>query len=167
MRGLELLHPEVRKAAEALQALAAIKGINVIITDTLRTQSEQNALYAMGRKPLHEVNKLRKEAKMSPISSKENKWRTNAENALDSYHGWGLAFDIVITGYDGKTINWSEKVDWNENLISDWEEVGSLISAIPGLEWGGNWTKYRDMPHFQMTMGKTIAQLKKERLNKL
>ena len=29
-----------------------------------------------------------------------------------------------------------------------------------GFEWGGNWKGFKDYPHFQMTFGKSIKDLK-------
>lgn len=48
MRGVELLHPETRKKADKLVELAAKQGLAVKITDTWRTEAEQNALFKQG-----------------------------------------------------------------------------------------------------------------------
>lgn len=49
MRGLEHLIPEAQREAERFLTACKEQGLNVLITDTLRTQKEQDALYAQGR----------------------------------------------------------------------------------------------------------------------
>ena len=71
----------------------------------------------------------------------------------ESYHNYGLAFDVVEY-VDGEP-------DWN----ADWQSIGALGKAF-GFEWGGDWRgKNRDRPHFQNTGGKSIDELKADRLN--
>ena len=71
---------------------------------------------------------------------------TNARGG-QSWHNWRLAFDIF------QNIPGSE---WNnprffETAGQIWEEMGG--------EWGGSWVNFRDTPHFQMTFGKTLANM--------
>jgi peptidoglycan L-alanyl-D-glutamate endopeptidase CwlK len=161
MRGPEKLHPTVRARAEALIAAAKTHfNLDVQITETLRTESEQAALYAQGRKSLSEVNALRRAAAMAPISEEQNRSKvTKASTAADSFHGYGLAFDIVIR--NGRRVDWSESCDWNADGVGDWGQVGGLAEQC-GLEWGGNWTSFPDLPHFQAPLGWTIPRLKAE-----
>ena len=161
MRDINTLHPSVHVAADRLKALAQERlGLRIIITECLRTAEEQAALYAQGRSDLSRVNAMRAIAKMSAITADQNKRRvTNASTVADSFHGYGLAFDIAVTSPDGKQILWDASSDWNSDGISDWLSVGALASEL-GLEWGGQWTSFPDIPHYQMTLGKTIAQLK-------
>lgn len=160
-RSLDDLHPVVKEKALLLQKLAKeTLGINIIFTQTLRTEAEQAALYAHGRRSLEKVNDLRRKANMPPITIKENTWRTNAKTIKNSYHGYGLAFDIAITSPNGKTINWDTKrTDWNSDGLSDWLQVGKLSKQIPGLEWGGTWSSSPDISHYQYTFGLTIKDL--------
>lgn len=67
----------------------------------------------------------------------------------DSYHNWQCAFDVVPT-VNGKAV-------WDDNDL--WQRIGEIGVAV-GLEWGGNWTKFKDRPHFQNTRGMTLAQFK-------
>lgn len=164
-RSLDLLHPRVRDAAEMLKLAAKEElGLHIIFTQTLRTEEEQRALYAQGRMPLHEVNALRIEANMFPIKEDENNIVTKAKTIKDSYHGYGLAFDIAITDLTGKKIKWDSSSDWNNDGIDDWSQVGKLAERIQGLEWGGNWSSMPDPPHYQMRFGLTIADLKSGKL---
>lgn len=160
MKDLAGLHPEVRALAELFVAKAKSElDLRIIITQTLRTEAEQKALYAQGRQSLDEINRLRKLAQMGPIGAAEAKNRvTNAASASTSFHGYGLAFDIAVTDPTGKTIDWN-KPDWNKNTKNDWQELGKLGQSL-GLEWGGAWTSFVDIPHYQFTLGWTIDKLK-------
>lgn len=160
MKELTALHPKVRVKAEKLIALAKTKlGLTIRATWTLRSAAEQMAIYSKGRFPLEEVNKRLKAAGMGPITAKENIRVTNAKTADDSFHGYGLAFDIAVLDPTGKKIDWSPKSDWNGNKKNDWTEVGMLADEC-GLEWGGNFTNRPDPPHYQDRLGFTIAKLK-------
>lgn len=160
-RDLNALHPEVKKAALKLKELAAAEGLKIIFTQTLRSKEEQAAFYAQGRQPVNKVNVLRGLAGLAPITDAENRKKiTNASTIENSFHGYGLAFDIAVTDASGKKIIWNEDSDWNSDGINDWFTVGKLADNIPGLEWGGNWSKLPDPPHFQMRFGLTLADLK-------
>lgn len=62
---------------------------------------------------------------------------TNAKGG-ESWHNYGLAADIVFR-VKGK---WS----WTES--HPWDQLGALGKEL-GLEWGGDWTRLRDRPHFE------------------
>lgn len=34
-----------------------------------------------------------------------------------------------------------------------------MVESEYGFEWGGNWTSFKDMPHFQITFGYTTSEL--------
>ncbi len=74
MRGLEHLHPKARELAELLQTLCRERGLNLLITDTWRSEAEQTALYAKGRTAPGGIV-------------------TNCKYPL-SPHNWGVAFDF-------------------------------------------------------------------------
>jgi peptidoglycan L-alanyl-D-glutamate endopeptidase CwlK len=40
-----------------------------------------------------------------------------------------------------------------------WQQVGKLGKAA-GLEWAGEWKRFKESPHFQYTGGLTLAQLR-------
>lgn len=73
---------------------------------------------------------------------------TNAK-AGESFHNYGVAFDVVFTkaGYNG-----------------DWETLGKIGKAL-GLEWGGDFKGLVDKPHFEMKLGKTIADFKNNKVD--
>jgi len=121
MRGIEKLHPAIKAKAERLLALCKEADLPVLITETLRTREEQDALYAKGR------------TVPGPIVS----WARGTE--YESPHQWGVAFDFC------KNVKGKEYDD-----AKFFEAVGKLAESI-GLTWGGRWEKKPDRPHLQDT----------------
>lgn len=84
---------------------------------------------------------------------------TNARGGY-SWHNFGIAADIVFKKGGG----WS----WEEN--HNWSLLGDL-GTEQGLDWGGNWPKFRDRPHFQwntdLTLNKARKLLKEGGLDKV
>jgi peptidoglycan LD-endopeptidase CwlK len=125
------VHPTIKTKAIELIKRAYAQGIYVLITQGFRSIAEQNELYAQGR-------------------TKPGKIVTNAKGGY-SYHNFGLAFDIAIQNADG-SLCWS---------VADkrWKTVGAIGKSL-GLEWGGDWRKFPDYPHFQLTFGLSLADLR-------
>jgi len=73
---------------------------------------------------------------------------TNAKGG-ESFHNYRLAFDFVpmLNG----------KCAWSDTAL--FKRCGKIAEEC-GLEWGGNWGKFKDMPHCQYTNGLTISDLK-------
>ena len=128
------LNTTVKYAAEQLVERCYRRGVNIRITDGLRTFSEQDELYAQGR--------------TSPGSIV-----TNAKAGY-SFHNFGLAIDFVLisSGYD-------MKADVDGDGTADWSEVVEVAKEL-GFAWGGDWKSFKDNPHFEMTFGLTCAQLR-------
>jgi phage tail protein X len=125
---LGTLHPIVAVRGHSMLELCAHAGLSLLVTQALRTWEEQNALYAQGR------------TAPGPIV-------TNAKGG-ESYHNFGLAFDIVVLDSIGKA-------DW-DTAHPGWAQAAQLGKSA-GLEWGGDWTTFKDLPHFQYTGGLKIA----------
>lgn len=133
MRDIELLHPKLREKAEQMLRLCSERSLIIGIAQTFRTVEEQNELYAQGR-------------------SKEGSIVTNAKGTdYDSMHQWGVAFDIYRD--DGKGAYYNA-----DGFFSKAGEIGRSL----GLEWGGDWKEFKDLPHFQLPdWGSTPIKLKK------
>lgn len=142
---IQLLHPDLREEAieiyndiyEALTGRAICR-----FSHTLRTNKEQDGLFAIGR-------------------TKPGKIVTNAKGG-QSYHNYGLAIDIVLlVDRDGngtfESASWETNVDFDGDGKKDWQEVVHIFKLY-GWEWGGDW-KFSDKPHFQKTLGKSIKWL--------
>lgn len=128
-RKLEDLLPQVRTRVEAFLKAAEEAGIDLLVTSTYRDNASQDALYAQGR-------------------TAPGRIVTNAK-AGQSYHNHRCAVDVVPVR-NGKPV-WDSK-------DPVWQTVGRLGKAA-GLEWAGDWKRFKEFPHFQYTGGLTLAQL--------
>ena len=137
---IQLMHPAVRKEVLDMYTHANEKMLGKYVrlrfSHTLRTIQEQNDLYALGR-------------------TKPGNIVTNAKGG-QSYHNWGLAIDIVLL-YDKDSNGTFEVASWDVN--DDFMKVVNHFKKC-GWEWGGDWKKFKDTPHFQKTFGYTNTQLK-------
>lgn len=124
----KLMDLNAKVAAMATQHIANCKdlGIDILITSTYRDAESQNALYAQGRTTPGNIV-------------------TNAK-AGQSYHNFRVAYDVVPMR-NGKPV-------WD---ASDpiWKLVGEAGKKA-GLEWAGDWKKFKEFPHFQYTGGLTL-----------
>jgi peptidoglycan LD-endopeptidase CwlK len=127
-RSLSDLRPEIVGLVHDFLNEVQLRGIDMLVTCTLRSDDEQAALYAQGR------------SAPGPIV-------TDAP-AGESAHNHGLAIDVVpmVNG----------KPDWNGS-DSVWEQLG-MIGQSCGLEWAGEpGFPFPEKPHFQMPNWRTIA----------
>lgn len=132
---LDQLHPKVNKAKQQLIQNCRKRGISIRITQGIRTFKEQDQLYAKGRTQPGQIV-------------------THAKGG-QSYHNYGLAIDFVVLDPKTQKPNWDKNFDGNQNGRSDWEEVGEEGKKL-GFEWGGDWTKFPDYPHLEMTFDQPI-----------
>lgn len=133
----ENLYPIVAEKTEELVEQAAGRDIDVVITETVRTFDEQDALYQQGR-------------------SEDGSIVTYAKGG-ESYHNYGLAVDYALRNNNGDII-WDINYDGNNNGDPDWFEVADMAKEL-GFQWGGDWNSFKDYPHLQMDFGLSIDQL--------
>ena len=144
MADINLLRPKTKKLCELFIEACRKAGINLVITQTLRSMYEQDAYYSQGRELLSTVNAKRKKADLQPITEKENKSIITKAVAGSSPHNYGLAWDIacIVNG----------KVDYNN--LELYKKCGSIAKTINfegyTIEWGGDFCKFKDYPHFQL-----------------
>ncbi len=119
-RSLDDLLPAAAELARQLLDECERRGFPVFVTSTLRTFFEQDELYAQGR-------------------TKPGDKVTNASGGL-SNHNHGRAFDVAFRSPPAA----DPFADDNP-----WDEIGAIGKSL-GLEWGGDWTGFRDRPHFQL-----------------
>ena len=135
-RRIKDLHPELcARTADFINHVERNNGLRLRVTSTYRSFEEQDALYAVGRTKYQDD---------SPV--------TNAK-AGESYHNYGLAFDVVPIDPQGQPV-------WNS---LHWDEIG-IAGEYFGFEWGGRWTR-PDRPHFQRTFEYTTDELEVMRNN--
>lgn len=96
----------------------------------LRTVDDQQELYAKGRTDFS--THTRPVTYVDGVNKK-------------SYHQTGKAFDIYI--YDHKTKRASWNVEKLEAVARHLQKVASVVGV--DLQWGGDWKKFKDYPHFQ------------------
>jgi peptidoglycan L-alanyl-D-glutamate endopeptidase CwlK len=122
------LHPSIQPMVGQTLDNAAADGIQLVVTQGLRTMEEQQALYDQGR-------------------TAPGKIVTNAKPG-SSWHNFGLAFDVAIVDANGNP-SWPE-----DNAL--WARVGAAGKAA-GLVWGGDFTQFVDRPHFEYHPGLTLS----------
>jgi peptidoglycan L-alanyl-D-glutamate endopeptidase CwlK len=123
---LSKLHPILAIRARCMVELCRHQEIALLVTQGLRTWEQQDELYAKGR--------------TTPPLGKRYVV-TNAKGG-QSYHNFGLAFDIVILDGNGKPM-------WDAKHPS-WQRVGEIGKSV-GLAWGGDWKTFVDLAHFEYT----------------
>jgi peptidoglycan L-alanyl-D-glutamate endopeptidase CwlK len=147
MGKIDLLVPEVRPYFEAFLNRLDKEGLRYAVTETLRTPAMQAAYYAQGRKPLEEINALRKTAGLYLLGEAEGK--RIVTRTMESVHLTGRAADVVPV-VEGK-------IPWNiagRETAGLWLAFGRL-GQESGLEWGGAWKPLDpygigwDAPHYQ------------------
>lgn len=125
MRGIDKLHPELQVCVNKFLEECKKQGLDVCITETLRTHEEQEKLYAKGR-------------------TEPGKIVTNCRG-YQSPHAWGVAFDFCRNkkGYE------------YDNTDGFFEGVGNIAKTIfdnteYDLFWGGDFKTFVDKPHIEM-----------------
>ena len=128
-RSLNDLLPVVKYKVERFMGFCVANSIDILVTSTYRDISSQDALYAQGRTTPGNIV-------------------TNAKGG-ESFHNYKCAIDIVplING----------KPEW-DGTHPVWATLGRLGKEA-GLEWAGDWKKFKEMAHFQYTGGLSLAQL--------
>lgn len=126
-RSLDDLDDDVKALALAFLAECQRRGLRVLIYCTLRSNAEQNALYAQGR-------------------SKKGAIVTNAKAGQSMHNpqpqtGKARAFDAIPLG------------DYNKPLWNDEQAIAEMGAAglAVGLEWAGQWRYFKERVHFQKT----------------
>ena len=136
-KDLEGLKPPFRHAIQWLIFLIGKEELPVIVFETYRGPTRQNALKDSG---------------------------SSRAGAAQSPHNFGLACDFVldVKKCPVRSREWPEgsgnfyKDAWDYDSIEGnaaYKRLGELAKSI-GLEWGGDWT-FKDYPHVQMPSWRT------------
>lgn len=116
-RDLAKLAPAMRRAVEAVVADLTVAGFDPWVFECNRTAERQAWIYAGGR-------------------TRPGKIVTNASSHLRSWHGHGLAVDVISRGK-----HWDAPPAF-------WTALGDACRRH-GLSWGGDWERFPDRPHCQ------------------
>lgn len=115
---LALLAPKFRAQVMAAIAECQQNGFDAFVYEGYRSPELQALYYERGRTIIPPTR---------PV--------TNAISNLHSWHGYGLAVDVI-----------SRQQYWN--APEDWFAAVAQIFKRHGCRWGGEW-KMKDLPHFQ------------------
>ena len=126
---LTAVNPLLAERGRTMLDRCAQAGLELLVTQGLRTWVEQDALFAQGR-------------------TAPGKIVTNARGG-ESYHNFGLAFDILVLDAMGKA-------EWDP-AHPGWDQAATVGKSL-GLEWGGDWLTIKDRPHFQYTGGLSLER---------
>lgn len=136
------LHPEVRAMCDQFLTECEHAGLDVLITCTWRSNTEQDALYAQGRtKPGRIVTRA--------------KGGQSSHNFMLNGVPASLAFDVVplrhgklIWGTSGDGVD-QDPTDDDTDDLELWQRVGAIGKAC-GLKWYGDPTaSFREYPHLE------------------
>lgn len=132
---LTLLAPKFAQAL--LSALAACKaaGFDAMVYEACRSQELQALYYARGRTIIPPPK---------PV--------TNAPSCFQSWHGYGLAVDVV-----------DRTKFWKPVGGEQWFKKVAAIIKQHDCSWGGDW-KHPDTPHFQWHLCKPSPSLEAQKL---
>jgi peptidoglycan LD-endopeptidase CwlK len=118
---LSEVYPGLAVKVRAMADQLAAEGIDIRVTQSLRTLAEQEALYAAGRTAGGNVV-------------------TDAQPGY-SWHNFGLAVDVAPLTPQGP--------DWNINHPV-WQRIVAVGESL-GMVAGATWRSFPDWPHFQLT----------------
>ncbi len=133
-KNIATLMPAMQMAARKILAVArareALTGLRCVVLSGTRTYAEQDRLFAKRPKV------------------------TNARGG-QSNHNFGIAIDVGL--FKGaKYLTGATKAE-----TKAYADLGAAVkAAVHGVEWGGDWKSFVDMPHYQLATGKTLAQVR-------
>jgi peptidoglycan L-alanyl-D-glutamate endopeptidase CwlK len=164
-RRLEDLTPAVQEMAKQHILRCADAGIELLIYCTLRDSQEQARLYRQSRTKEQVQKKIDQLitrgfpalAKiLKDIGPQKSGPKVTNAGPGESFHQYSMAYDCVPV-VQGKPV-WSSAGEG----AALWDKVGKAGKKC-GLEWAGDWTSFREFPHFQFTGGREIEDVMKER----
>lgn len=133
-RNIGTLRLQAQRRAREFLARVLDAGVLARIISGTRSYAEQNALFTKGRfgNPGPKV--------------------TNARGG-QSNHNFGIAWDIGIFTPQGGYVQ----------SDGPYVQAAALgMAGTPGeIEWGGNWTSFVDLPHYQLAQPLSMAELRK------
>lgn len=115
---VQTLAPKFRAAVDQAIAAARAAGLPAIVYEAYRSAELQEAYYCRGRTVIPPTCTV-----------------TNARSNLFSWHGFGLAVDVI-----------HETKEWD--VAPEWFAAVAEHFRAAGCRWGGEW-KMKDLPHFQ------------------
>ena len=128
--------PKFTAFIEAAEKVAAEYQCEYIAISGNRTWAEQDALYEQGR-------------------TKPGEIVTNAKGG-QSNHNFGIALDFGVFK-KGRYLDGGTKAEKTVAAAMH-RTVAERLAKKHAIEWGGNWTSFKDQPHFEIPTGLTMKQ---------
>ncbi len=143
-RDINDAHPRLQKAWRHVETEWEKRypgQLKPFLGEVYRSDDVQRALYAQGRRPIGEVNRLRQVAGLALITEVEN--RSKVTNALpgQSKHGQKPSHAIDVYFSKGKVLVYDDHL--YDKLYA------LLLEADPQIKWG-KYFKLVDKPHFEI-----------------
>lgn len=126
---LQGVHPRLVAAIVRVRYAMSELGLTMIVTDGVRTQQEQQFLYAQGR------------TAPGKVVTEDDGVNHRSRHQVKA-DGFGHACDCVFL-VDGQP-SWDEKLPWRL--------YGEMLKS-QNLVWGGDWASFRDLPHAELPAG--------------
>ena len=135
---LATVHPDLQKVAKRAIELSSV---DFVVTQGNRTVDEQMRLYGKGRTAAQCVAKGVPAIYARPGESQVT-W------TLNSNHIGGRAIDVAP--YVNGQLEWDDK-----GKLGLWPKIAKAFKTAAAelaiqIEWGGDWTKTVDRPHFEL-----------------
>ena len=153
---ISLLHPLL--AAVYTEAKAAYitnhpGGLRPRLGETYRPDNVQLAYHAQGRKPLAEINALRRAAGLAPIGTAEAGKIITRALPGQSAHGFNpsRAFDVQMLKLNGE-------VDWSDapyHVFAGYVKTAAALLNV-AVSIGALWPKFQDAPHTELAAWRTM-----------
>jgi peptidoglycan L-alanyl-D-glutamate endopeptidase CwlK len=129
-RNIQTLSLKAQREARLFLGRLTEAGIRARILSGTRTYAEQNKLFRQGR------------------FGNPGKIVTNARGGF-SNHNFGIAWDIGIFTEQGGYLGDGPEYD-----------QAARIGASERIDWGGNWKKIVDKPHYQLSLKIAISEMR-------
>lgn len=131
-KNIRTLALKAQKEARIFMDKVLRADINAKIISGTRTYAEQNRLFRQGRY-----------GNPGPI--------VTCVRGGGSSHNFGIAWDIGIFTKTGGYCTEGEEYD-----------KAAAIGKTAAIEWGGDWLRFVDKPHYQLKMNITLAMLREQ-----
>lgn len=130
--------PMFRKFLCLAKATAATLGCDYVLISGNRTFAEQDALYALGR------------TKPGTIATKARGGYSN--------HNFGIAADAGV--FQGK-VYLDGGTKEQKALAAKVHKACAQHAEACGLDWGGTWSGFTDLPHYEVRTGLSLTAKRK------
>lgn len=129
------MHIKAQRAAREFMNVATTGTYRCQIISGTRSYKEQDELYKKGRwgNPGPRV--------------------TNARGG-QSNHNFCIAWDIALFDSSGKYLTGA-----NASEVQAYEDIAEMVD-LSNLEWGGDWTSFKDRPHYQYETNMATSQVR-------